>query len=136
LYYGRQALGNAISYGGPYLGIIACKQSLVRRMPGRLVGIAKDNKGRRGFVLTLQAREQHIRRAKATSNICTNQSLNALCTTVYLALVGKEGIKEVANLNLQKAHYAAEQLTTNLGYSLTWTNQHFFNEFACVVLNP
>ncbi len=124
-----QALGNAISFGGPYLGIIACKQSLVRRMPGRLVGIAKDNKDRRGFVLTLQAREQHIRRAKATSNICTNQSLNALCATIYLALVGKEGIKEVANLNLQKAHYAAEQLTANHGYTLAWPNQHFFNEF-------
>lgn len=125
-----QSLGNAISYGGPYLGIIACKGALVRRMPGRLVGIAKDNKGRRGFVLTLQAREQHIRRAKATSNICTNQSLNALCATIYLALIGKEGIKEVADLNLQKAHYAVQQLTSSQGYSLAWTKQHFFNEFA------
>lgn len=107
-----QALGNPMSFGGPYLGLMACREKFLRRMPGRLVGQTTDRRGNRCWVLTLQTREQHIRREKATSNICTNQGLCALRATVYLALMGPSGMKAAAELCLQKARYAAEKLST------------------------
>ena len=106
-----QALGSAMSYGGPYLGIMACRERFVRAMPGRIAGQTIDRRGRRCWVLTLQTREQHIRREKATSNICTNQGLLALRATVYLATMGPQGMRRIAELCLQKAHYAQEKLT-------------------------
>ena len=111
-----QPLGNRPSFGGPLIGYFACTNALVRRMPGRLVGETVDRHGRRGFVLTLQTREQHIRREKATSNICTNQGLLALRATIHLALLGREGLREVAELCVQKTHHAAERATRIRGY--------------------
>jgi glycine dehydrogenase subunit 1 len=122
-------LGTPMSYGGPYLGIMACDQALVRRMPGRIVGETKDRRGKRCFVLTLQTREQHIRREKATSNVCTNQALFAVRASVYLAQLGPQGLAETANLCLQKSRYLAEQLCQNDRFSLAF-DQPTFKEFV------
>ncbi|MBI4834665.1 MAG: aminomethyl-transferring glycine dehydrogenase subunit GcvPA [Planctomycetes bacterium] len=124
-----QSLGNEMYFGGPFLGIFAAKMKYVRKMPGRLVGETKDHDGKRGFVLTLSTREQHIRREKATSNICSNEALLALRAGIYLASVGKKGIKDVATLCAHKAHYAAEKIGTEKGYKPVFEGP-FFNEFA------
>ena len=113
-----QSLGTPLLYGGPYLGIMACKEQFVRRMPGRIAGQTVDRRGRRCWVLTLQTREQHIRREKATSNICTNQGLFALRAAIYLAEMGPQGLRETAELCLQKAHYAKQRLTAGSRLSL------------------
>jgi glycine dehydrogenase subunit 1 len=130
-----QPLGNPISFGGPYLGFFATTEKLMRKMPGRIVGETKDKFGKRGFVLTIQTREQHIRREKATSNICSNQSLNALAATIYLTLLGKEGLKEVATLCLQKSHYAFNQLIETGKFTPQFTAP-FFKEFVVKSENP
>jgi glycine dehydrogenase subunit 1 len=124
-----QPLGLPLSYGGPYLGLFATRKEYVRKMAGRLVGETVDNRGQRAYVLTLTAREQHIRREKATSNICTNQGLMALAATVYLSILGKHGLGQVAELCYQKAHYAAQQLEALPGYQL-WSQTPFFHEFV------
>jgi glycine dehydrogenase subunit 1 len=120
-----QSLGTPMSYGGPYLGMMACRRELVRRMPGRIAGQTVDRRGDRCFVLTLQAREQHIRREKATSNICTNQGLLALRATVYLAQMGPQGMREVAELCLRKSRYAATQIAESPRFSLAFAKPTF-----------
>jgi glycine dehydrogenase subunit 1 len=125
-----QSFGVALSYGGPYCGVLAAKEKYVRQMPGRLVGETKDTQGRRGFVLTLSTREQHIRREKATSNICTNQALVALMTTIFLTVYGKEGMRELALQNLAKAQYAAQTLSTAAGSKLLFPGAPRFHEFV------
>jgi glycine dehydrogenase subunit 1 len=130
-----QCLGNPMVYGGPYLGILACRQEHLRKIPGRLVGETVDRNGKRCWVLTLQTREQHIRREKATSNICTNQGLFALRAAVYLAALGPQGLKETAELCMRKAHYAAEQLCRLPGVRLRY-DRPFFKEFALRVEGP
>ncbi len=124
-----QPLGISLSFGGPYLGLFATKEKYVRKMAGRVAGETVDTRGQRGYVLTLNTREQHIRRENATSNICTNQGLIALASTVYLSLLGKNGLQELAKLNYHKAHYAAEKISTVPGFSVNPV-QPFFNEFV------
>jgi glycine dehydrogenase subunit 1 len=124
-----QSLGLAPSYGGPFAGVVATREKFVRQMPGRLAGQTTDQEGRRGFVLTLATREQHIRREKATSNICTNQALCALAVTVHLTLLGKAGIREMAEQNLSKAHFALKELEKIPGVKRTFAAP-FFNEFT------
>jgi glycine dehydrogenase subunit 1 len=124
-----QSFGLAPSYGGPFVGVIASRDKFVRQMPGRLAGQTTDTEGRPGFVLTLATREQHIRREKATSNICTNQALCALAATVHLTLLGKEGLREMAHQNLSKAHFALAELTKIPGVRRTF-DAPFFNEFT------
>jgi glycine dehydrogenase subunit 1 len=125
-----QSFGVALSYGGPFCGVLACKEEYVRQMPGRLVGQTVDSNGNRGFVLTLSTREQHIRREKATSNICTNQALVALMATIFLSVYGKEGIRELAEHNLAKADYAAKALSSQPGAKLLFTGAPHFHEFV------
>jgi glycine dehydrogenase subunit 1 len=124
-----QSLGLPLNFGGPYLGVMTCARHLIRQMPGRIVGATKDSEGREGFVLTLQAREQHIRREKATSNICSNQSLCALQALAYVCLMGPEGLRGAALKSVELAHYAAEKLTAVKGIELL-NKAPFGNEFA------
>ena len=126
-----QPFGNSLNYGGAYLGFMAANSKLVRKMPGRIVGQSVDADGKRAFVLTLQAREQHIRRYKATSNICSNQALNALIASIYMVTMGKKGLKEVALQSTFKSHYAMNKLTESGKYKLAF-DKPFFKEFALV----
>ena len=130
-----QSLGNVLNFGGPYLGFMAVTEKLMRKMPGRIVGQTSDKEGRRGFVLTLQTREQHIRREKATSNICSNQALNALQATMYLTFMGKEGLKEAAKLCFNKSHYAYNELIKTNKFKSLFTAP-FFKEFAVISEKP
>ena len=124
-----QSLGIPMQFGGPSVGYLCCTEKLMRKMPGRIVGQTRDNRGQRAFVLTLQAREQHIRREKATSNICSNQSLMALWVTIYLSVMGKEGLKEAAQMSVDGAHYLYEKLIQSGKFKPAF-NQPFFNEFC------
>jgi glycine dehydrogenase subunit 1 len=124
-----QSLGNAMNFGGPYLGLFATRKEYVRQMPGRVVGATVDAQGRRGYCLTLQTREQHIKRERATSNICTNEALSALAATVYLSLMGRQGLREVGRLCLQKAHYLKHRICEVPGFSPAF-EQPFFREFT------
>ena len=124
-----QSLGVPMSFGGPYAGYMCCTEKLMRKLPGRIVGMTKDSKGQRAFVLTLQAREQHIRRQKATSNICSNESLIALFVTIYLSVMGKEGVKEAAQMSYDGAHYLYDKLLAT-GKFHAALDKPFFNEFC------
>lgn len=124
-----QSLGIPMSFGGPSIGYMCCKEKLMRKMPGRIVGKTEDNRGQRVFVLTLQAREQHIRRQKATSNICSNESLMALFVTIYMSVMGKEGVKEAAQMSYDGAHYMHDQLIATKMFEDKYA-QPFFNEFC------
>jgi glycine dehydrogenase subunit 1 len=124
-----QSFGVAPSFGGPHVGVIATREKFVRQLPGRLAGQASDAEGHRGFVLTLATREQHIRREKATSNICTNEALFALAATIHLSLLGKEGLRELALQNLAKARFARDELTKIPGVRLAFSGPSF-NEFV------
>lgn len=129
-----QSLGNPLYFGGPTLGFLAAKKEFLRKMPGRIVGQTTDGEGRRGFVLTLQAREQHIRREKAVSNICSNQALNALAATVYMSVMGPDGFREIADLCLQKSHYALDRMLATGKFERA-SNAPFVKEFAVKALN-
>ncbi len=129
-----QSLGNNLNFGGPHIGFMTVTAKLMRKMPGRIVGQSIDRKGKRAYVLTLQAREQHIRRYKATSNICSNQNLNALIATIYMAVMGKKGLREVALQCARKAHYAFEKLIEGGKYKPAF-NKPFFKEFALIGQN-
>lgn len=124
-----QALGNPMNFGGPHLGFLAGKGDFIKKIPGRISGLTVDTDGQSGFILTLQAREQHVRRERATSNICTNQALNALSATIYLALMGKGGLSKVAEICAQRAHYAAIKLAEINGLEMRFDGP-FFNEFV------
>jgi glycine dehydrogenase subunit 1 len=124
-----QPMGNGMSFGGPYVGFFATRREMIRQMPGRVVGATTDAQGRPGFCLTLQTREQHIRRERATSNICTNQAINALAAAVYLSTLGKEGLREAATLSLAKAHLAHQKIAALPGYSAPFAGP-FFKEFV------
>jgi glycine dehydrogenase subunit 1 len=130
-----QPLGVPLSFGGPYLGFFCTRRAFMRRIPGRIVGETVDKNGERGYVLTLKTREQDIRREKATSNICTNQGLMALCACVYMSVMGKSGLQQAANLSYQKAHYAAEKLGAINGFK-TRATRPFFNEFVLKCSQP
>ena len=125
-----QSLGLPMNFGGPYVGFLCTTKKLIRKMPGRIVGATRDVDGKRTFVLTLQAREQHIRREKATSNICSNESLMALYVTIYLALMGKQGLREVNEMGYSGAHYLAEKLVETGKFALAFPDKPFLNEFA------
>jgi len=124
-----QQLGLSPSYGGPHVGFIACRKDLVRRLPGRLIGSSHDVEGRRGFVLTLTAREQHIRRERATSNICTNHSLCALAASVYMTYMGADGLRQVAEVSFKRAHALADRLSRVPGWEMAFPDRQFLNEF-------
>ncbi|MDE7025528.1 MAG: aminomethyl-transferring glycine dehydrogenase subunit GcvPA [Paramuribaculum sp.] len=125
-----QSLGMPLNYGGPYLGFLCCTKALIRKLPGRIVGATTDSNGKRVFVLTLQAREQHIRRDKATSNICSNQGLMSLFTAMYLSVTGAEGLREICREGYNGAHYLAKQLVETGRFTLTYPHSEFFNEFC------
>ena len=125
-----QSFGVALSYGGPYCGVIACKEKFLRQMPGRIVGETKDMDGKRGYVLTLSTREQHIRREKATSNICTNQALVAMMVTIFLTVYGKQGLRELAEHNLAKAAYLKGALASADGAKILFEGAPRFHEFV------
>jgi glycine dehydrogenase subunit 1 len=124
-----QPLGIPLQYGAPYLGFMACREKFLRRMPGRVVGVTHDNAGRRGYCLVLQTREQHIKRERATSNVCTNQGLMAVRAAIYMSAMGKVGIRKAASLCLDKSHYAAKKISELSGYSLHFSGP-FFKEFV------
>jgi len=131
-----QVLGIPLQFGGPYIGFMTVRKALARNLPGRLCGRTLDLEGREGYVLTLQTREQHIRRERATSNICTNQALCALAVAVYLTLVGKDGLRQVAHLNLDRSHYLAEQVAAYEGVEIAWPQAPYFNEFVLRLPRP
>lgn len=124
-----QAFGNPVNFGGPHLGFIATKGEFIKKMPGRISGLTVDTEGERGYILTLQTREQHVRRERATSNICTNQALNALAATIYLALMGKTGVKKISGICAQRAHYASKRMAEMDGFEMRFSTP-FFNEFV------